>query len=264
MSTELETELGVDLDFGDERGLGRAVRGILGVLAFIGIWALAARFNPPYVLPSPIAVAGTFWVELASGAMLTALGQSVTHWLPGAIIGTTLGVALGIGLAWNNVAEDYAAPLVRVVRPVPPLALIGFAIAWIGINDGGAAFIIAAGAFWINYYAAYGGVTGVSDDLLDVARSLGAKSNRRQIQQVVIPAASPEILTGVRTGIGRSWMLILAAEIFGVPGVGRTILTASNNLAVDVVIAYILLMSLVYLVLDSAFEYAQNRLLVWR
>ena len=116
----------------------------------------------------------------------------------------------------------------------------------------------------INYYAAYGGVDAVSEDLLDVARSLGVRSNWGQIWQVVLPAASPEILTGIRTGVGRCWMLIIAAEIFGVPGIGRKILTASNNLSVDVVIAYILLMSLVYLVLDTAFEAVQTRLLAWR
>ncbi len=264
MSTELETDLADGFDVGGERRGARLVRGGLGVLGFVAVWWVAAQFNPPYVLPGPESVVETFLAELASGAMLTALLQSVTHWLPGAIVGTTLGIALGVALAWSEAADDVAAPLVRVLRPVPPLALIGFAIAWFGINHTGAAFIIAAGAFWINYYAAYGGVDAVSEDLLDVARSLGVKSNWGQIRQVVLPAASPGILTGIRTGVGRSWMLIIAAEIFGMPGIGRKILTASNNLAVDVVIAYILLMSLVYLVLDTAFEAVQARLLAWR
>jgi len=262
MSIELETELGGE--FGDERGLRRFLLGTLGVAGFVALWWVASLFNPSYVLPAPDAVAETFVGELRSGAMTTALVQSITHWLPGTIVGTTLGVALGVTLAWSDLADDVAAPLVRVLRPVPPLALIGFAIAWIGINDGGAAFIIAAGAFWINYYAAYGGVDSVSDEFLDVGRSLGVTSDIGLVRKVVLPAASPEIITGIRTGIGRCWMLIIAAEIFGVPGIGRKILTASNNLAVDVVIAYILLMSLVYLVLDTGVEAVQNRVLAWR
>ena len=262
MSTELETRFGGS--FGGERDLRRAVLGALGIVAFTAVWWVAALFNPAYVLPAPDAVARTFVAELQSGAMVTALGQSVAHWLPGTIIGTVLGIALGVTLAWSDVADDAAAPLVRVLRPVPPLALIGFAIAWIGINDGGAAFIIAAGAFWINYYAAYGGVNSVSAEFVEVARSLGVTSDIGLIRKVVIPAASPEILTGIRTGIGRCWMLIIAAEIFGVPGIGRKILTASNNLSVDVVIAYILLMSLVYLVLDTGVEAIQGRVLAWQ
>lgn len=264
MSTELETEFADEFEFGEGRSLRRLLLGAAGIAGFVAAWGVAALFNPDYVLPAPDVVAETFLAEATSGAMTTALASSVTHWLPGTIVGTTLGIALGVLLGWSDAADDAAAPIVRVLRPVPPLALIGFAIAWIGINHAGAAFIIAAGGFWINYYAAYGGVSGVSEDLLDVARSLGVKSDVGLVREVVLPAASPEILTGIRTGVGRCWMLIIAAEIFGVPGIGRKILTASNNLAVDVVIAYILLMSLVYLVLDTGFEAVQNRVLAWR
>ncbi len=110
-----------------------------------------------------------------------------------------------------------------MLRPVPPLALIGFAIAWFGINHAGAAFIIAIGAFWINFYATYGGVEGVSEELLDVA-----------------------------------------SEIFGVPGIGRRIFRAGQNLQVDAVIAYILVLSLMFLLVDTAFRAAQRRVLAWR
>ena len=242
----------------------RALFGLAGVAAFIAIWWIASLFQPEFVLPSPLAVAEAFYAEAASGEMTTALGQSILHWIPGTVIGTALGVTAGITLAWSRVLDDVTAPVVRVLRPVPPLALIGFAIAWFGINHAGAAFIIAIGAFWINFYAAYGGVEGVSEDLLDVARSLGVQGDTELIRSVVIPAASPEIMTGIRTGIGRCWMLVVAAEIFGVPGIGRRILRASNNLQVDVVITYILVLSLMFLVVDTAFRLVQRRVLVWR
>ena len=216
----------------------RAILGSAGIAGFLTLWWAASLVQPTYVLPSPAAVGETFYAEAASGEMATAVGQSVRHWIPGAVIGTTLGVAAGVGLAWSSLADDISAPIVRTLRPVPPLALIGFAIAWFGINHAGAAFIIAVGAFWINFYAAYGGVEGVSEDLLDVARS--------------------------RTGIGRCWMLVVAAEIFGVPGIGRRILRASNNLQVDVVIAYILVLSLLFLLVDVTFRAAQRRVLAWR
>jgi NitT/TauT family transport system permease protein len=265
MSTDLETETGGDLTVPDGGAAGRrAIRGLVGVAGFLAVWAVAARFNPDYVLPGPLATGETFLAEVRSGRVLDALASSVQHWLLGTVVGTTLGVGLGVLLGWSDAAEDGAAPLVRLLRPVPPLALTGFGIAWFGINHVGAAFIVAAGAFWINYYAAYGGVRSVSDDLLDVARSLGVRSSVGQIRKVVLPAAAPEILTGVRTGVGRCWMLIIAAETIGVAGVGNRILTAASNLAVDVVIAYILVMSLVYLVLDTLFQAAEDQLLRWR
>jgi NitT/TauT family transport system permease protein len=268
----MATETDVGFDDTDERVESfmedldpqRALFGIAGIAGFVALWWVASLFQPSYILPSPFAVAETFYAEAASGEMLTAIGQSARHWLPGTVVGTTLGIAAGVGFAWSSTADDISAPIVRLLRPVPPLALIGFAIAWFGINHAGAAFIIAVGAFWINFYAAYGGVEGVSDDLLDVARSLGVDGDLELLRSVVVPAASPEILTGARTGIGRCWMLVVASEIFGVPGIGRRILRASNNLQVDVVIAYILVLSLMFLLVDVAFRAVQGRVLVWR
>jgi NitT/TauT family transport system permease protein len=271
----IEVGEGVDSDEGIDSGEDvepssldvdprRGVRGAGGVVAFLALWWLVASTQPTYVLPTPPAVAETFVAEAASGAMLAALGSSIVHWVPGATIGTGLGIAAGVALGWSPYLDDATAPVVRVLRPVPPLALIGFAIAWLGINHAGAAFIIAVGAFWINFYAAYGGVEGVSDDLLDVARSLGVRGDLELIRSVVVPASLPEITTGIRTGIGRCWMLVVASEIFGVPGIGREILRASNNLRVDVVITYILVLSFMFLVVDTAFRALQRRALAWR
>jgi NitT/TauT family transport system permease protein len=255
--TELRTGIGPD----DPRRLGRSAAGIAG---FVLLWYAVSLTQPAYVLPSPVAVGEAFAEELAAGTMTTALWSSVRHWIPGTIVGTGLGVAAGVAFSWSGFLDDVTAPLVRTLRPVPPLALIGFAIAWFGINDAGAAFIIAVGAFWINYYASYGAVEGVSEDLLDVGRTLGVRGDLDMVRSVVLPASLPGILTGIRTGLGRCWMLVVASEIFGVPGVGREILRASNNLLVDKVIAYILVLSLMYLLVDVAFRAVQQRVLVWR
>ncbi|NHN47739.1 ABC transporter permease [Halostella sp. JP-L12] len=242
----------------------RLVRGVAGIAGFLAVWWALAGTQPPYILPGPASVAETFVAELRSGAMLDALSQSVRHWAPGTLVGTVLGVALGVVMGWSTLADDAFTPVVRVLRPVPPIALIGFAIAWFGINHAGAAFIVAAGGFWINFYATYGGVENVSEELVEVARSLGVRSDLGLVRKVVLPAALPEILTGVRTGIGRCWMLVVAAELFGVPGIGQTIIRASNNLAVDVVIAYILVLSLMFLLVDSTFRSLQRRALAWQ
>ena len=264
VSEEVDPTTGSPLGFLSGDTVQRALGGPVGVAVFVVVWWLAALTQPAYVLPTPQAVAETFYAEAASGAMAVALGQSIRHWLPGTVVGTLGGIAAGVAFAWSPLLDDVSAPVVRVLRPVPPLALIGFAIAWFGINDAGAAFIIAVGAFWINFYATYGGVEGVSEDLLDVARSLGVQGDLELIRAVVLPASMPEITTGVRTGIGRCWMLVVASELFGVPGIGRRILRASNNLQVDVVISYILVLSLMFLLVDTAFRLLQRRVLAWR
>lgn len=256
-----ETGLGTELGLDDPR---RLLRGIAGLLGFLALWHAVSLTQPPIVLPSPVAVAASFRAELASGTMTAALVSSVRHWIPGTLAGTGLGVGAGIAFAWSGVLDDVTAPLVRVLRPVPPLALIGFAIAWFGLNHAGAAFIIAVGGFWINFYASYGAVEEVSDDLIDVGRTLGVRGDLDMVRSVVIPASLPGILTGVRTGLGRCWMLVIAAEIFSVPGIGREILRASNNLRVDRAIAYILVLSLLYLLVDVAFRAVQRRVLAWQ
>ncbi|SMO48466.1 ABC transporter permease [Halorubrum cibi] len=269
MATDTSGRLDGRDDTGAYAGLGladpmRLLRGVAGVVGFLVLWYLVSLTQPAYVLPSPAAVGARFIEEFASGTMTAALASSVRHWLPGTVVGTGLGVGAGVAFSWSGFLDDLTAPLVRTLRPVPPLALIGFAIAWFGINDAGAAFIIAVGAFWINFYAAYGAVEGVSEDLIDVGRTLGIRGDLDMVRSVVLPAALPGITIGIRTGLGRCWMLVVAAEIFGVPGVGREILRASNNLLVDKVIAYILVLSLLYLLVDVAFRAIQRRVLTWQ
>ncbi|QSG05711.1 ABC transporter permease [Halapricum desulfuricans] len=267
MSTDVSNELDRTDDLGrlvDAFDPRRLVLGAVGLAGFVGLWWAGSAVQPAYVLPSPLAVAVTVQSELASGTMQAALLDSVRHWLPGTVVGTTLGIAVGVALGWSRLLDETLTPVVRVLRPVPPLALIGFAIAWFGIGHAGAAFIIAIGAFWINFYAAYGGVEGVSEDLLDVARSLGVERQLGLVRTVVLPASLPEITTGIRTGIGRCWMLVVAAEIFGAPGIGRQIFRAANSLQVDRVIAYILVLSAMFLLVDSAFRLLQRRVLAWR
>ena len=267
MATDVDNQLG-DTTVGEDLLSRIDFRSVLlgagGLVGFVLLWWVVSLNQPSFVLPSPLAVAETFVEEAASGEMLDALINSSLHWIPGTVVGTSLGIGAGVLLGWNRTVDQTMTPIVRLLRPVPPLALIGFAIAWIGINHAGAAFIIAIGAFWINFYATYGGVEGVSDDLLDVARSLGVKGDFGLVKSVVVPATLPEITTGIRTGIGRCWMLVVASEIFGVPGIGRRILRASNNLQVDLVITYILVLSLMFLLVDVAFRAVQRRLLVWR
>lgn len=242
----------------------RAVVGVVGTVAFLLAWTAAASFYPPYLLPSPLAVVTALVSLVEGGEVFVKLGQSFRHFVPGLVVGTAVGVGLGIALGWSGLLDDALSPVIRILRPVPPLAWIAVAIVWFGIGHVGAAFIVSIGALWINFYNSYSGVKGVSTDLKEVAASLGVHDGRTMIRRVVLPAATPEIITGIRTGIGRCWMLVVAAELFGAPGIGYEIINASQNLAMDVAMAYMLVISVVYLVMDVGVLGAQRRLLAWR
>jgi NitT/TauT family transport system permease protein len=241
--------------------LTRIRRGGLGTSAFLLVWWAAASTQPSYLLPSPVEVGRALWVELTSGQLFVHLAQSLVHYLPGVVLGVTFGGALGIAMGWWGWLDDVLTPVVRVLRPIPPLAWIVFAIIWFGLGHVGAAFIVFIGAFWITFYNAYSGVENASRELMEVGANLGIESEYRLIRRVVVPDATPELLTGLRTSVGQCWMMVIAAELFGAPGVGYEIITSANNLAMGRSVAYMLAISTVFLVSDWGVRRLEARLL---
>jgi NitT/TauT family transport system permease protein len=278
-STDSETGLVADTLLDDDRAARRWARGAAGTAAFLVIWQVAAMPVPTFLLPTPIEVARAFVVELTAPAtfevpltgaevpltrLLVNLIDSLYHYIPGLVVGGTAGIAVGIAMGWSDLLNEAVTPVQRVLRPIPPLAWIAFAIVWLGVNHSGAAFIVGIGAFWVNFYNAYAGVEGVTQSSKEVAASLGVDNDLTMIRKVVIPSATPEIMTGIRTSIGQGWMIVVAAELFGAPGIGFQIINAAQNLSLDVSVAYMFVISIVFLVSDGVFRRVERRVLVWR
>ena len=278
-TTESESGLFADEELLESGRRQRLLRGTIGTAVFLLIWQVSATPVPTYLLPTPLAVAQAFIVELTAPTtfilplvgtevtltrMIVGLINSLYHYIPGLFVGGAAGIAFGIALGWSQLLDDAITPVQRVLRPIPPLAWIAFAIVWLGVNHQGAAFIVGIGAFWINFYNAYAGVKSVPQSTKEVAASLGVESDLTMIRKVVVPKASPEIMTGIRTSIGQSWMIVVAAELFGAPGVGFQIINAAQNLALDVSVAYMFVISIVFLISDGIFQRVESRVLVWR
>ncbi|ESS07829.1 MAG: ABC-type nitrate/sulfonate/bicarbonate transport system, permease component [uncultured archaeon A07HN63] len=278
-TTESESGLFADEELLESGRRQRLLRGTIGTAVFLVIWQVSATPVPTYLLPTPLEVAQAFVVELTAPTtfILPLLGTEVTltrmivglinslyHYIPGLFVGGAAGIAFGIALGWSQLLDDAITPVQRVLRPIPPLAWIAFAIVWLGVNHQGAAFIVGIGAFWINFYNAYAGVKSVPESTKEVAASLGVESDLTMIRKVIVPKASPEIMTGIRTSIGQSWMIVVAAELFGAPGVGFQIINAAQNLALDVSVAYMFVISIVFLISDGIFQRVESRVLVWR
>jgi NitT/TauT family transport system permease protein len=151
-----------------------------------------------------------------------------------------------------------------MLRPIPGIAWIPFAILWFGIEPSAAVFIIAIGVFWISYFAALAAVRAVDRDLIEVADAFGFQRLDQKLRKVILPAAAPGILGGLRTAIGQAWMAVVAAEIFGVYGLGNRMMQASNLLASDIVVVYMATMAAAYGLIDTAFVAVQNWLLKWK
>ncbi|WP_410050626.1 ABC transporter permease [Bosea sp. BH3] len=219
--------------------------------------------NPAF-LPGPSALPKAFMRELSSGAWLAAVLGSLQHYFVGLFTGAGLGVALGVLVGMSRIAEESTAWVVRVLRPIPGLAWVPFAIIWFGVTPQAAVFIIAIGVFWIVFFAAQGAIRGVDRDLVEVADAFGFRSPLQRLVKILLPAAMPGILVGVRTALGQAWMAVVAAEIFGVAGVGQRMMQASSLLATDIVVVYMLTMAALYGVLDTAFVAFQKWVLRWK
>lgn len=247
-------------------GLRQAGLAALGLAIFLALWEALPRLGlvNPMMLPGPSALPAAFREEIASGAWQSAIGSSLGHYLMGLVVGCGLGLSLGILTGMSRFAEQLTSWVVRVLRPIPGLAWVPFAIIWFGVTPTAAVFIIAVGAFWIVYFAAHGGIRGVDRDLVEVADAFGFRSAHERLFKILLPAAMPGILVGVRTALGQAWMAVVAAEIFGAPGLGQRMIQASSLLATEVVVVYMLTMALLYGLIDTLFVATQNRVLRWK
>lgn len=250
---------GIDLERG--RSIGIQVGALVG---FVLVWWGLAMITPRNLLPAPPAVAAVLLADVTSGRVFELIGQSVRHYVPGLLIGSAAGMGTGILVGWSRTADLSVGTVAGILRPIPPLAWIPFAIIWFGLTDGAAAFIIAIVAFWINYYNAESGVRDVDEAYLEVAQSLGTDSDLGLVRRVVIPSATPELFTGFRTAAGQAWMVMVAAELLGVPGIGKHLWDAANFLQMEVVIAYMLVIGTLFLLSDRLIRIAERRVLVWR
>jgi sulfonate transport system permease protein len=243
-----------------------AILAAIGLAIFLGIWELAPAlgFVSPSVLPPPSVLPRAFLRELNSGIWITSVATSLRHYLAGLVLGCLLGVALGVVTGMSVTLEATLSWVVRVLRPIPGLAWVPFAILWFGIDPTAAIFIIGIGVFWISYFAALGAVRAVDRDLIELADAFGFRRADQKLIKVILPAAAPGILAGLRTAIGQAWMAVVAAEIFGVPGLGQRMMQASNLLASDIVVIYMATMAALYGIIDTAFVAIQTRLLRWK
>ena len=246
--------------------LVRPLLSALGLAAFLALWEALPRLGllNPTLVPPPSAIPAAFLSEIRSGVWLTAVLSSLSHYTTGLAVGAGLGIVLGVASGMFRLFEDVTAWIVRLVRPIPGLAWVPFAIIWFGVEPAAAVFIIAIGVFWIVFFAAQGAVRSVDRDLIEVADAFGYRSAPARLVKILLPAATPGILVGIRTALGQAWMAVVAAEIFGVPGVGQRMMQASSLLASDIVLVYMLTMAALYGLIDAAFVALQTRLLRWR
>jgi nitrate/nitrite transport system permease protein len=168
-------------------------------------------------------------------------------------------VPLGFLLGMSTVASKAIDPFVQILRPVSPLAWLPIGLALLKTSEGTAIFVIFISAVWPLLINTIFAVRTVPKEFLDVARTLRA-STLKIVRSVLLPAAIPGILTGMRVSLGVAWLVIVAAEmLIGGRGIGYSVWNEWNNLSIANIIVDILLIGLVGLGFDRVFGYLIGR-----
>lgn len=262
--------------------LAGVLRACVVPVLLLALWqALSAlKFVSPQILPSPWAVllkwiayacplepydpaAGGRLVWMFSGELPTDMVATVYRVAVGFAIGA--GLALPLGLLMGSLSRVYHLfnPMLQVLRPIPPIAYIPLAILWFGLGDPPAFFLISLGAFFPVLMNTIAGVRQVDNIYLRAARNLGAPRPTLFLQ-VILPAATPMILTGVRVGVGVAFICVIVAEMIAVNnGLGFRILEAREFFWSDKIIAGMLTIGLLGLVIDTGMDKLNRHLLRW-
>ncbi|RCL28090.1 taurine ABC transporter permease TauC [Pseudomonas sp. AFG_SD02_1510_Pfu_092] len=227
----------------------------------------AAGWIEPLFLPSPGDILAKAGVLLSQGYMDASLWQHL-----GASLGR-IGVALlaavlsaipvGIAIGYNRVARGIFDPLIEFYRPIPPLAYLPLIVIWCGIGELSKVLLIYLAIFAPIAIATATGVRTVDPAKLRAAQSLGA-TKAQLIRHVILPSALPDILTGIRIGLGVGWSTLVAAELIAATsGLGFMVQSAAQFLVTDVVVLGILLIALIAFALEMSLRALQRKLVPW-
>ncbi|MBR1407800.1 MAG: ABC transporter permease [Clostridia bacterium] len=222
--------------------LRKSLPALIGILLVLLAWqaACGAGLFSSYVLPPPAKVAQALLRMAASGELLRDVRISFARVLRGFSIAFVFAFALGSLRCLLPESERFYAPVIHFFRHVPPISLIPLLILWCGIGETTKTVIIVLAAFPPLYLSVVKGFTSCSPLLLDAAHSLSCTKTRAFLR-VILPLALPDLLVGMRAGLGYAWRAIIGAEMVAAStGLGHLILFAQQMSRTDRVIAGIL------------------------
>ncbi len=173
-------------------------------------------------------------------------------------------IPIGIAMGMNRLARGVFDPPIEFYRPIPPLAYLPLTIIWFGIGDFGKIFLIYLACFAPLAISARAGVRSCSIEQIHAAYSMGGSRNQI-IWHVVLKAALPEILTGMRIAIAFGWTTLVAAEMVAAKaGIGVMVLNAARFLATDIVFLGIIVIGLIAFIFDSLMRWTERLLVPWK
>ncbi|AIR84669.1 taurine transporter subunit [Pantoea sp. BL1] len=191
------------------------------------------------------------------------LGASLTRMLVALFFAALIGIPVGIAMGLSPAIRGLLDPLIELYRPVPPLAYLPLMVIWFGIGETSKILLIYLAIFAPVTLSTLAGVKNAQQVRIRAAQALGA-SRWQLLRFVILPGALPEILTGLRIGLGVGWSTLVAAELIAATrGLGFMVQSAGEFLATDVVLAGIAVIALIAFSLELGLRALQRRLTPW-
>ncbi|WP_182058277.1 taurine ABC transporter permease TauC [Pantoea sp. ME81] len=243
---------------------------LLSVAVLLLVWWSVTALNlvAPLFLPPPQQVLQKLLLIASPQGFMDAtlwqhLGASLTRMLVALFFAALIGIPVGIAMGLSPAIRGLLDPLIELYRPVPPLAYLPLMVIWFGIGETSKILLIYLAIFAPVTLSTLAGVTNAQQVRIRAAQALGA-TRWQLLCFVILPGALPEILTGLRIGLGVGWSTLVAAELIAATrGLGFMVQSAGEFLATDVVLAGIAVIALIAFSLELGLRALQRRLTPW-
>jgi len=265
LSVPLERQLPLAQRLWQQGWLRKAV--ILVVIA--ALWEAVARYQGnDLLLPSFLQTSAALWDGLLSGELPAKVGVSLVILLKGYVLGIVLAFGLTSLAVSTQLGRDLLGTLTSMFNPLPAIALLPLALLWFGLGDNSLIFVLVNSVLWALALNTYAGFLGVSETLRMAGRNYGLKG-LRLVLHILVPAALPSILSGLKIGWAFAWRTLIAAElVFGASsgkgGLGWYIFQNRNELYTDKVFAGLAVVILIGLLVEGLVFNTLERLTVRR
>jgi NitT/TauT family transport system permease protein len=198
------------------------------VIMLLAVWHVAVVASRSLIFPTPWQVAVGLVALAWEGLLIKHVVASLFRVTHGYLLATSLAIPVGMLMGWFATAHRLLNPLVQGLRPISPIAWIPLAILWFGVGDLSPIFLIFLSSFFPMVVGTAAGVMAIDRKYLRAARNFEF-TGLRLFRSVILPAALPQIVTGMRIGLGVAWLVVVAAEMIAVnSGLGYMIIDARN------------------------------------
>ena len=235
-------------------------------ITLIAFWEIGCRSGliSNIALAPPSQVFGAIMDLVHTGMLWKHLSVSLYRLVTGWMLGTLLGIGVGILIGLFSLVRAGLMPLVSALFPIPKIALLPLFVVWFGIGEGSKVATILFGTFFPTVIATYSGIDSVDRNLIRMGQSFEL-SWLSIVRKIIVPGALPSILAGFRISAAIAIVLLVAAEMIGAQyGIGAYILTAGAEFALDKLIAGVTLLSIIGLAIAWLIGRAEKYLLDWR